>query len=69
MILQSVIFDKRYWDSIEASSWLRSHKLKPIKRVHKTHNYLRYRINEPMEFNRFITRNLGHGIKFIFGIY
>ncbi len=44
MPIQAVIFSKSEWTANNAMKWLKLHGLKPIKRVHKTKNYLRYRI-------------------------
>jgi len=65
--IQAVIFNKLIWSNKEAQLWLNQHKLKPIKNVHITKNYRRYRIIEPnykYKYN-YITHDIGNGIKLI----
>ena len=45
--VQSILFDKDFFTTKEARKWLKNNNFKPIKRVHKTKNYLRYRIRYP----------------------
>ena len=67
--IQSVVFLKKdNWNTKNARGWLRSHYMKPIKRVDKSiQGQLRYRIREPRQFNRFITKKTSVGIQFIIG--
>lgn len=66
MIVQAIIFKKDLWNASSALKWLKKHKYKPIKRVHKTENFLRYRINEPNEKYNYITLSFKNGIEMIF---
>ena len=45
----------------------KKHKYKPIKRVDKTLNYLRYRLVEPNKFKNFIMKKTGIGINLVIG--
>jgi len=63
--IQAVIFDKLIWSNKEAQLWLNQHKLKPIKGVHITKNYRRYRIMEPNYKYNYITYDINNGIKLI----
>lgn len=65
--IQSIIFNKNTYTTKKASKWLKYHGYKPIKRVHKTTDSLRYRMINPNNFNRFITLNIEEDIKFIVG--
>lgn len=47
--IQSIMFNNKKYDSKKARKWLKKYNYKPIKRVDKTKNYLRYRIREPNE--------------------
>ncbi len=49
--------------------WLKLHGLKPIKRVHKAKNYLRYRIVEPDGYSSYYMKTLPNiiGVKFVIG--
>jgi len=66
--VQAVIFDNDVFKSENAREWLKKHYLRPIKPVHLTENYWRYRIQEPnYEVYRYITHTIDNGIKFIIG--
>ena len=65
MAIQSVIFDKNMWSSKSSSVWLMQHNLHPIKRMHETNNYYRYRLMEPDNTKKYTTYNIGNGIKLI----
>ena len=47
--VQAVILHKLYFNKREAESWVRRHWYKPIKKVHETVNYYRFRIRVPNE--------------------
>ena len=63
--LQAILFDKKRYNTTKARRWLRSKNYVPIKRVHKTLNYLRYRLREPSKSYDYRTIVLGKGIKAI----
>lgn len=66
--IQAVIFKDNVYNTLKSRTWLKNHNLKPIKRVHHTDNYFRYRIREPEQFKRFITKSIDYGkIKLIIG--
>ena len=65
--IQSIVFLRQSgWNKKNARSWLKSHKIKPLKRVHELKNELRYRIREP-NFKRYITKKSNDGILFVIG--
>lgn len=64
--VQAVLFNKNYWTKSKARSWLHSHDYAPIKPVHTTNNYLRYRICEPTLHN-YRTQSFGKNIKAVIG--
>ncbi len=67
MSLHSVVFLKdKGWNSNKAREWLKKHDYKPIKRVHKTENTLRYRLRPP-KFKRYITKKIKNGINLVIG--
>lgn len=68
MEIQSIIFTKQKWDATGARKWLKKHNFKPIKRVHKTERYLRYRLRDPGIYSKFrtLTRDPS-GILFVLG--
>lgn len=47
--VQAIIFDKSKWTSNKALKWLINNNYYPIKNVHITKNYLRYRLIHPNE--------------------
>jgi hypothetical protein len=55
--LHSVVFVKPY-SLYDRHRFLRSYKLKPIKRVHSTPNTFRYRLINPDEFKSFSTKKI-----------
>lgn len=65
--IQSVLFDINKYDTKKTRKWLKSAKLVPIKRVHKTDENLRYRIRDPSNYKRFRTKKVDEGVKFILG--
>ena len=46
---QAIIISKEYYSLKSANEWIKSHNFKPIKKVHTTINYYRYRLKEPNE--------------------
>ena len=65
--IQAVIFDRRIHDMSSAEQYLREHELAPIKE-HTTPNFYRYRITEPIIYDKFYTDNHGNGIMVIIGV-
>lgn len=60
--MQAILFNKNHWTTNRAESWLGEHKYKPIKPVHVTTNYLRYRLQNPGQ-HQYRTVNLGNKVK------
>ena len=62
------------WTADKARKWLKSHGLKPIKRIHKVYvngklTQLRYRIKDPKQFKTFSTKRVKPYINIIIGYY
>lgn len=69
MLIHTIAFNKNIWSCNEARKWLNDHNEKAIKPVHKTANYLRYRLFPPEMFKSFVTKSYPNkGINIIFGI-
>lgn len=68
---QSILFHKTYWTTIQARQYLRKWDLDPIKRVHITKNYLRYRLQKPGKYLWFSTIDLDKKgtVKSVLGYY
>lgn len=67
MSIQSVLFNRKKWDILKSVEWLQKNKLVHSK-VDITTNYLRYRQFTPKKGDKYITKNLGKGIKIIIKI-
>ena len=52
MNIQAVLFDKNYWNTNDARAQLKASGHKPIKKVHITDKYYRYRLIEP-NYNKY----------------
>ena len=56
MTIQAILFKKKYWTAKRARKFLKENGFEPIKRVHETKNYYRYRLVEPDDESNYITR-------------
>lgn len=65
--IQAIIFDKKYWTKKEAKEWLAKNNFKPIKKVHTTKNFHRYRINEPNQYRKFRLKKLDNKVDLVLG--
>ena len=66
--IQAILFEKDKFTTEKARRFLKKHNYKPIKRVHKTENYLRYRIRKPKNKTMYRTIDFGDDIKAIIEI-
>ena len=64
--IQAVLFKKPFTTK-KARAFLKKNGFKPIKRVDKTKNFLRYRIRDPKQFKRFRTISFTKNIKAVVG--
>ena len=53
--IQAICFGINDWSTDEARKFLKIHDITPIKKVHKTKSFLRYRILQP-NYNKYIYR-------------
>lgn len=66
-VIQAVLFDKDRYTTENARAFLVRHGFHPIKHVHVTDNYLRYRIREPIKNGQYLMKEIDKsGIKLIF---
>ena len=65
--IQAVLFKKVYYKPAEARRWLQGNRIQPIKPVHITENFLRYRISQPHYYRRLRTIPVTKTIQFIIG--
>lgn len=68
MVLQAILFDKDYYTKKEAKKWLSENNYIPIKPVHETSHFYRYRIHKPV-FDSYFTKEVSPGIKIVIGYY
>lgn len=64
-MLHAILFDKKLFSLPNAKEWLRRHDYVPLKDVHETKGYWRFRISPPVKgiyYSKFIT----DGILFVF---
>ena len=68
--IQSIVFSiEQGWKPLFARRWLREHNFHPIKAVdRRVKGQLRYRLQEPTKFHRFITKSLKGGINLVIGV-
>ena len=68
-MIQSILFNNNRYSEKTAKHWLNQHNYHPIKSVHITSNYLRYRMKDPDYKNhKYRIERIGHGISFIIEI-
>jgi len=66
--IQAILFKKDKFTADKARKFLKKHNYKPIKRVHKTDNYLRYRIRRPKKGTMYRLIDFGNDIKAVIEI-
>lgn len=65
---QAILFDRKYFNPSKCRRYLRNNGYEPIKKVHTTKDYYRYRLQPPSKTYKYITINLtGDGV--IKGVY
>jgi hypothetical protein len=65
--VQSVTFDKQYWDARRAKSWLRERGFKSPK-VDETTGQLRFRQRAPGQYSEYATKKISPTINLVLGI-
>jgi hypothetical protein len=63
--VQAIIFNKQAWTPEQAEEYLHYREIYPIKPVHETKNYLRYRLARPCRICKYRTKEIHPGIKVI----
>lgn len=67
--IQAVIFNNKAWNEKRARKELKKLNLMPLKPAHRTSNYLRYRIKDPSQFARFVTKPTSKDYSLVIGFY
>lgn len=65
MPVQAILFNKDSWTEDSAENYLFRHKFHPIKPVHKTTNFLRYRLRLPRSDTKYFTKKLNNDVLLI----
>ncbi len=65
--IHGILFDKTKYTEAEAKKYLKEHNMKPIKRVHITEKFFRYRLVDPKVFKYFRIKKIGGGVEYILG--
>ena len=55
MNMQAVLFIINDWNTNDNRNWLYNHGYIPLKRVHKTNTFFRYRLIQPI-YNKYVYR-------------
>jgi hypothetical protein len=65
--VQSIIFNKKYYDEPQARRWLHSHGFRSNYKPqpHITENFIRYRQFDPPIGANYITKLIGRGVELI----
>lgn len=63
-IVQSIIFNKKYYNKDKSGRYLFKHNIKPLK-IHETNNYYRYRLFEPRNDAQYYTIKLKNGVSLV----
>jgi hypothetical protein len=63
--VQSVLFPHDTYTATQARAWLKLNNIRPMKKVHRTMTFLRYRIRPPERYRSF--RTIGREIRIIIG--
>lgn len=66
--IQAIMFDNNKFDTKTAREWLKKHKYYPIKPVHVTKKFFRYRLKRPRQGAKYVNIEFGKN-KGIFAIY
>lgn len=64
--VQAIICPNDLMTKKEFNSWLSQHGYKKLKPLHETKNFLRARIQQPVDTAQYRTKNLANGMKIIF---
>jgi hypothetical protein len=63
-MLHAVLFRKSMYSAYDAVIWLNYHRITPIKKMHETTNYYRFRITPPIA-GHYYTKEIQPGLLFV----
>lgn len=67
MYVQSILINKKKLNKRQAIDYVKKMGYFPIKPVHETLNYYRFRIYRPDVFESFITKRINDKVTIVFG--
>lgn len=65
--IQAVLFDRKIYTLASATAKIYNMGFKPIKKAHVTNDKIRFRLEDPDNFDHFVTLRKPHGIELIVG--
>ena len=68
-MLQSVLFDRRYYDLLTALCWIKTHNLRPIKNPESSPRFIHIRLADPHQFTRIRTKKITKHIELRIGFH
>ena len=67
--IQAVLFDKKIYNVTSAATKLKNMGFSAIKKPHITKEKIRFRLEDPSQFDHFATLKKSQGIELIVGYY
>jgi hypothetical protein len=64
-MIQSIIFDKKYFTPLMVKKWLKKYKITPLKQIHEIKNSYRVRIHNPLKNCRYYTKRIRPGVNMV----
>lgn len=65
--IQSVEFNKNFWNILSAHQWLINHNIYPVKSPDVTDKFIHFRIRNPSQFKRIRTIKTKDNLNIIIG--
>jgi len=69
ILIHKNINDGNHITKSKAKQYIKSLGIIPIKQVHETKNYYRFRLMDPKQFKGFVTRKQNDIVSFVVGYY
>lgn len=67
MAVQAILFNRLvYKNTKDCRAWLSKHGYSPLKKVHITDKYYRYRIGRNFKNRRYATKEIDDGVMMVF---
>ena len=66
--IQALLFNKKSFTLKSANKWIKEHNYKPIKNVHETKGFWRYRLTKPSKTAIYRMIKFGKGIMAVYDV-